>query len=60
MAHDVTYQAAREAEDLHRTAVPHAVSARLIRARRALHVVLSNGVEMSVPVTCCRTCREPL
>lgn len=50
MTHDVTYQAAHEAEDLHRTAVPHAVSARLIRARRALHVVLSNGVEMSVPV----------
>lgn len=50
MAHDVNYQAAREAGDLHRTAVPHAVSARLIRARRALHVVLSNGVEMSVPV----------
>lgn len=50
MANNVNYQAAREADALHRATVPHAVSARLIRARRALHVTLSNGVEMSVPV----------
>nr|WP_231290080.1 DUF2442 domain-containing protein [Komagataeibacter europaeus] len=50
MANDMNYQAAREADALHRATVPHAVSARFIRARRALHVTLSNGVEMSVPV----------
>ncbi|WEQ54389.1 DUF2442 domain-containing protein (plasmid) [Komagataeibacter nataicola] len=50
MANNVNYQAACEADALHRATVPHAVSARLIRTRRALHVTLSNGVEMSVPV----------
>lgn len=50
MANDMNYQTAREADTLHRATVPHTVSARLIRARRALHVTLSNGVEMSVPV----------
>jgi len=43
-------QAARKAGELYRATVPHAVSARIIRTRRALHVTLSNGVEMSVPV----------
>lgn len=50
MANNVNYQTAREADALHRATVPHAVSARFIRARRALHVMLSNDVEMSVPV----------
>ena len=50
MANNVNYQTAREADALHRATVPHAVSARFIRARRALHVMLSNYVEMSVPV----------
>ncbi|GBQ17111.1 hypothetical protein AA16663_2594 [Komagataeibacter rhaeticus DSM 16663] len=47
---EVDYQAVREAGALHRATVPHVVSARFIRARRAIHVTLSNGVEMSVPV----------
>ncbi|PYD46610.1 DUF2442 domain-containing protein [Novacetimonas pomaceti] len=50
MMNKVDYQAAREAGALHRATVPHVVSARFIRARRAIHVTLSNGVEMSVPV----------
>lgn len=50
MANDMNYQAAREVDALHRATVPHAVSARFIRAHRALHVTLSNGVEMNVPV----------
>lgn len=50
MVNDVDYQAADEAGLLHRETVPHAVAARLIRARHVLHVTLSNGVEMSIPV----------
>jgi len=44
------YQAAQAAGTAHRATVPYATAARFIRARRALHVVLSNGVEMTVPV----------
>lgn len=47
MMNKVDYQAAREAGVLHRATVPHVVSARFIRARRAIHVTLSNGVEMT-------------
>ena len=50
MMNEMDYQAAHEAGALYRATVPHAVSARFIRARRAIHVTLSNGVEMSVPV----------
>lgn len=50
MVNEAELKAAREAGALHRATVPHAVSARFIRTRRALHVVLSNGVEITVPV----------
>ncbi|MBR0560697.1 DUF2442 domain-containing protein [Neokomagataea anthophila] len=50
MVNKTEYKVARKAWDTHQALVPHAISAKFIRTRRALHVVLSNGVEMTVPV----------
>ena len=50
MVSDAEIAAARKAGKAHAAAVPHAIAARFVRARRVLHVVLSNGVEMTIPV----------